>query len=80
MLFLFQNFRRIGQEHPASYAPDRIFLDDSDADPYVRGEQQMGHTHTPRPGKFSGRGPVRMTRLLYLRYFALSLSHPSFFL
>nr|XP_051190718.1 actin cytoskeleton-regulatory complex protein PAN1-like [Lolium perenne] len=43
-----RNFRRIGQEHPASYAPDRIFQDDSDADPYVRGEQQMGRTHTPR--------------------------------
>ncbi|KAK1603849.1 hypothetical protein QYE76_027522 [Lolium multiflorum] len=55
MLFLFLNFRRIGQEHPASYASDRIFQDDSDADPYVRGEQQMGRTHTPRPDNFSGK-------------------------
>ncbi|KAK1602600.1 hypothetical protein QYE76_016869 [Lolium multiflorum] len=55
MLFLFENFRRISQEHPASYASDRIFQDDSDADPYVRGEQQMGRTHTPRPGNFSGK-------------------------
>nr|XP_051190415.1 uncharacterized protein LOC127303749 [Lolium perenne] len=51
-----RNFRRIGQEHPASYTPDRIFQDDSDADPYVKGEQKMGRTHTPRPGNFSGKG------------------------
>nr|XP_051211344.1 uncharacterized protein LOC127328811 [Lolium perenne] len=45
-----RNFRRIGQEHPASYTPDRIFQDDLDANPYVRGRQQMGRTHTPHPG------------------------------
>ncbi|KAK1627151.1 hypothetical protein QYE76_001466 [Lolium multiflorum] len=51
-----RNFRRIGQEHPASYTPDRVFEDDSDADPYVKGEQKMGRTHTPRAGNFSGNG------------------------
>ncbi|KAK1629082.1 hypothetical protein QYE76_003397 [Lolium multiflorum] len=49
-----RNFRRIGQEHPASYTPDRIFQDDFDVDPYVWGRQQMGRTHTPHPAGSEG--------------------------
>ncbi|KAK1618078.1 hypothetical protein QYE76_023595 [Lolium multiflorum] len=53
-----QNFVRITFEEPASYTPKRIFDDDVDADPYVKGKHKMGPTHSRRPGNFSSQKPA----------------------
>ena len=49
---MLQNFARIAREEPASFAPNRQFPDDTDADPYVGGRQKMGPTHFKIPGNF----------------------------
>nr|XP_051211546.1 formin-like protein 8 [Lolium perenne] len=36
-------------EEPTSYAPNRRFHDDCDADPYVKGRHKMGPTHVRHP-------------------------------
>jgi hypothetical protein len=53
LLFVFQNFRWIRQEQPASYTPSRCFEDDRDTDPYVRGKQKMGRSYSKHPGNLS---------------------------
>jgi hypothetical protein len=53
-----QNFSRIAREEPPSYAPNRGFHDDCDADPYVKGRHNMGPTHVKRPGNFSTPHPA----------------------
>ncbi|KAK1668244.1 hypothetical protein QYE76_056403 [Lolium multiflorum] len=47
------NFCRIAREVPPSYAPNRRFHDDCDADPYVKKTHKMGPTYVKRPGNFS---------------------------
>ncbi|KAK1613919.1 hypothetical protein QYE76_019439 [Lolium multiflorum] len=53
-----RNFSRIAREEPASYTPDRRFLDDTDADPFVKGKHQMGLTFVKRPGNPSTQHPA----------------------
>nr|XP_051211524.1 uncharacterized protein LOC127329017 [Lolium perenne] len=53
-----RNFSRIAKEEPPSYAPNRRFHDDSDADPYVKGRHKMGPKRVRRPGNFSTPHPA----------------------
>jgi hypothetical protein len=54
-----QNFSRILSEQSKSYTRKRIFHDDEDLDPYVKGNKyKMGPTHSRRPGNIPAQNPA----------------------
>jgi hypothetical protein len=81
---MLQNFSWIASEKPTSYAPNRHFHDDCDADPYVKGRHKMGPTHVKHPGNLSIPHPANDSgsddEVVILEVYCLSLSPYRLFL